>query len=339
MSSQRYLIACLLTAVCLSVPSSAFARDLAPLLSRMRESCLDCHSGDEPEGGFSLSQLAEQLDAKGTPAEADLAIWIKIHDRVDAGEMPPEGGLDDTARQTFVSPLRERLIELDRQQIENEGRAIWRRMNRFEYENSLRDLLHAPWLQLASMLPEDGELHRFNKLGLALDVSHINFARYMQAADYALREVMAKETERRTQKTVRYYAREQESFNKRVHFTNFNRSRERATFPLLGYDADLDVLRDPQKPFTVGNVIPKSVNRKHSVSSPAVTNRSKFASASSRHLGAGRYKLRFKGYHVLGRGRRKEVVAGRPRTDFTRPTIGTCRDLLAITATPAATVG
>ena len=68
-----------------------------------------------------------------------------------------------------------------------EGRAVWRRLNRYEYENALRDLLAAPWLQLRDMLPEDGEAHRFNKSGEALDVSHVQMARYLAAAEYALR--------------------------------------------------------------------------------------------------------------------------------------------------------
>ena len=36
------------------------------------------------------------------------------------------------------------------------------------------------------MLPEDGEAHRFNKVGDALDVSHVQMARYLAAAEYAL---------------------------------------------------------------------------------------------------------------------------------------------------------
>ncbi len=72
-------------------------------------------------------------------------------------------------------------------------------MNRFEYENSLRDLFGAPWLQIKNMLPEDGELHGFNKVSQALDVSHVNLARYMQAAEYAIREVIATQNQNPSQ--------------------------------------------------------------------------------------------------------------------------------------------
>src|SRR5213075_1763845 len=107
------------------------------------------------------------------------------------------------------------------------GRATRRRMNRYEYENAVRDLLDAPWLQVRDSLPEDGEAFRFNKVGDALDVSHVQMARYMTAADYALRQVMAKSLERPATTTTRYYARE--SMAPRAS----NQAPERQTFPVL----------------------------------------------------------------------------------------------------------
>ena len=71
------------------------------------------------------------------------------------------------------------------------GRATERRLNAYEYENALRDLLHAPWLQIKGQFPEDGEAYRFNKSSNVLDVSHVHVARYMSAADYAIRQVMS----------------------------------------------------------------------------------------------------------------------------------------------------
>ncbi|WP_165440621.1 DUF1592 domain-containing protein [Rubripirellula amarantea] len=294
-----------MSGLCFLLPHALRAGDSSLLLSRLQESCIDCHSGTDPEGGLDLSPLVEKLVEKSEPAESDMATWIKVHDRVKAGEMPPEEGLDEEAKRSFLKPLHQRLIQLDRSHIDVEGRAVWRRMNRFEYENSVRDLLHAPWLQLANMLPEDGELHRFNKLGDALDVSHVNLARYMNAADYALREVVARTTDRPKQKIVRYYAREQGDMYRRVHYTEFNRSPERATFPLIGYDADVDVLRDPKHPFTVGENDP--VKREQEafgvVASSYEPIEIRFGSFKAKT--SGRYKLRFRGYTFWAAGEEK----------------------------------
>jgi hypothetical protein len=76
-----------------------------------------------------------------------------------------------------------------------EGRAGVRRLNGYEYENALRDLLSAPWLQVRGQFPEDGEAHRFNKIGDALDVSHVHLARYLAAADYAIRQALSVHSE------------------------------------------------------------------------------------------------------------------------------------------------
>ncbi len=84
-----------------------------------------------------------------------------------------------------------------------------RRLNRYEYENYLKDLLQLPWLQIRDMLPEDGELHRFNKSGEALDVSHVHLSRYMSAADQALRQAMIVKLDRPERTQKRYYARDE----------------------------------------------------------------------------------------------------------------------------------
>ena len=86
----------------------------------------------------------------------------------------------------------------------------------------MRDLLSAPWLQLRGQFPEDGEAHRFNKVGDALDMSHVQLNRYLAAADYALRQAMAKQVEAPQPKVTRYYARDQRSFTGPMKFSVFN---------------------------------------------------------------------------------------------------------------------
>jgi hypothetical protein len=101
------------------------------------------------------------------------------------------------------------------------------------------------------MLPEDGEAHRFNKVGEALDVSHVQMAQYLAAADYALREVLADAPERPETRVVRTYTRDNPSFSRKMKFNEFNRSPERATFPVLDFGGQPKV-RTGEEPLTAG---------------------------------------------------------------------------------------
>lgn len=214
--------------------------------------CTVCHDGVSKKGNLDLTALKFAPDDPKT-----LALWVKVHDRVRDHEMPPKGmpQPDETARATFLRTLAAQLTAAETARVRREGRAVWRRLNRYEYENTLRDLLDAPWLQIKEMLPEDGEAYRFNKVGEALTISHVQMSRYLAAAEYALREVMAQDVTPPASGTKRYYAREQRAFTSHVEFSQFNTASERATFPLLGNAADLAVLKR-EAPMTVGAADP-----------------------------------------------------------------------------------
>jgi mono/diheme cytochrome c family protein len=218
----------------------------------LETNCFGCHNTKAKKGNLDLSSLKFDLEDAGT-----FAVWVKLHDRVRDGEMPPKGmpQPDDDARAAFLKSITPPMIAADDARARREGRAAWRRMNRYEYENTLRDLLGAPWLEIKEMLPEDGEAYRFNKVGEALGVSHVQISRYLAAAEYALREVMARETARPESATNRYYAREQRGFTSHVEFSQFNTASERATFPMLGNAADVSALKR-ESPMTVGAADP-----------------------------------------------------------------------------------
>lgn len=216
------------------------------------ENCVACHDARTKKGGLDLTSLGQDFAQAAT-----FATWVKIHDRVQAGEMPPKGAPQPEVAQRngFLKAIAEPMIAADAARIRTEGRSVLRRMNRYEYENTLRALLGAPWLQIKELLPEDGERYRFNKSGEALGVSHVQISRYLAAAEHALREVLARSEKQPETITKRYYAREQRSFTGHVEFSQFNTASERATFPLLGNAADVAVL-NKTAPMTVGAADP-----------------------------------------------------------------------------------
>jgi hypothetical protein len=305
---------------CLCFASPAIARDL-PRASRLfvEQHCAECHDTDTKKGGLDLNAL--QFD----PANStNFSTWVLVHDRVRDGEMPPKKKArpDSAQAEAFTRSLASSLIEAEQARAMKEGRATRRRLNRYEYESALRDLLHAPWLQVRDSLPEDGEAYRFNKIGDALDVSHVQMARYLGAADYALRQAMATQAERPPTKVQRYYARDQRSYTGPMKFSVFNTAPERATFPVLGFEGQPDV-RKGDAPITSTNTELRELEGVGVLASAYEPIEPKFN--QFRAPVAGHYKLRFNAYSVwvgpgesnkwfipnldnISRGRRDEPV-------------------------------
>jgi hypothetical protein len=215
------------------------AEDLpAALHGFLDKHCFSCHDTESKKGDLDLQTAAFAPDQA-----RNMALWVTVHDRVRDGEMPPKKKPRPEAAelQAFLDTLARPLIAADLARENRDGRSTWRRLNRYEYENSLRDLLQAPWLQVKEILPEDGESHRFNKIGDALDISHVQMAQYLAAAEYALRQVIASQAAKPEEIKKRFYARDQGSFTSHMKFSEFNRSPERATFPVLGSAAQPEV--------------------------------------------------------------------------------------------------
>jgi hypothetical protein len=166
--------------VFLAVAGHAFALP-APFLEKH---CLDCHDADAKKGGLDLTALGEDFT---NPAV--FARWVKVHDLLKAGEMPPPDRKDQppaNERDSAVKNLAGRLNGADQQRQREAGRVPLRRLNRQEYENTIRDLFSLPGLKVKEMLPEDGRYDGFDKAAAALDLSAVQLRKYMETADAVL---------------------------------------------------------------------------------------------------------------------------------------------------------
>ena len=47
--------------------------------------CYDCHDADEKKGNLDLTALKPKFSDAET-----FAMWVKVHDRIESGEMPPK---------------------------------------------------------------------------------------------------------------------------------------------------------------------------------------------------------------------------------------------------------
>ncbi|MEQ1831328.1 MAG: DUF1587 domain-containing protein, partial [Pirellula sp.] len=251
--------------------------------------CLECHGESTKEGSLDITTLKWE-------AGSDLQKLVRMYERVQDGEMPPksEPAPTEESKQKFLSELSSSLNLFDKERIKRDGRAMKRRLNRYEYENTLRDLLNLPWIQVRNVLPEDGEMHRFNKSGEALDVSHVQLSRYMSAADYALRQAMIVKLERPERTAKRYYARDEFSLVGNFLPRENGTLPDRLSFPVLDSHSQPDVRSGKAPKSSPETREREAVGRVSSIFSDA----GGYSWGQFRVPASGKYKLRFKGYSI-----------------------------------------
>jgi hypothetical protein len=145
----------------------------------MEKHCFECHDSETKKGGLDLTTL--RYDA------AKPEKWVLLHDAVAAGEMPPakrKSQPDPAERAAFVAELGGRL-KTDIAAA-HPHRIGLRRLTRQEFENSLKDLLALPRLDITALLPADGRVSGYDKIGSGLDLSPGHLAAYQEAVDKAL---------------------------------------------------------------------------------------------------------------------------------------------------------
>ncbi|MCA8987682.1 MAG: DUF1592 domain-containing protein [Planctomycetaceae bacterium] len=138
------------------------------------------------------------MDLSGLKMQDDqFRTFLKIHDRIESGKMPPPGQERPAKAelQNVLTELDAFLIRAEQLQYPDEARTPTRRLTRVEYENTVRDLFEMPGLQLRDRLPADNSVNGYDKNSDALSISHVNLARYLEAADLALDYAIATQPE------------------------------------------------------------------------------------------------------------------------------------------------
>jgi hypothetical protein len=167
------------------VERALFESKLRPILITH---CYSCHSKQtaKPKGNFCIDQLAPSF-ADGPGRDA----WREVLKRVQAGEMPPKAQprLNPAAKQALDDWIGAGLRAADARRAA-EGRVVLRRLNRIEYENTVRDLLGID-IELRDMLPQDSSAGGFDNVAEAHHVSTFLMEKYLEAADKALAVAIA----------------------------------------------------------------------------------------------------------------------------------------------------
>ena len=138
--------------------------------------CVACHNSEAKTAGLALDDLLDQEVAEH-PEE-----WEKVVRRLRARQMPPAGlpRPDEDAYAEIVDSLSEALDQAA-EAAPNPGRTdTFRRLNRTEYSNAIRDLLGLE-IDAAALLPADESSHGFDNVTVG-DLSPTLLDRYISAA-------------------------------------------------------------------------------------------------------------------------------------------------------------
>lgn len=139
--------------------------------------CVACHSTQMHTAGLDL-QSADAANPAGNPE-----IWEKVVRRLRARQMPP-GDLPRPDEATYAAIVHQLSASLDAavEVNPNPGRTdTFRRLNRTEYHNAVRDLL-AVDVDVANLLPTDESSHGFDNITVG-NLSPTLLDRYISAAE------------------------------------------------------------------------------------------------------------------------------------------------------------
>ncbi len=183
----RLLFAALLLSHARSAPlddaSQMLDKELLPLIE---ERCIDCHDAETQKGDISLDFLRQPGEARH-----DIRLWGKVREQIRAGTMPPKPKkpLEPAQQEAFLRWIgnNEQAVLAMKEGLPGAARS--RRLNREEYNNTVRDLLGIAG-RPGDKFPADGAGGEgFDNSADTLTLSPLLVEKYLEAAGAALGEV------------------------------------------------------------------------------------------------------------------------------------------------------
>ena len=159
---------------------SGFAKTILPFLT---DNCVACHNSKKAAGSLNLEKLNTVASLNEQREQ-----WEHIVARLHAGEMPPKNAPQPelAERKAVIEWLEAEFVRLDKLVAPDPGRVTARRLNRAEYNNTVRDLLGVT-LAPADDFPQDDSGYGFDNIGDVLSLSPVLMEKYLTAAETVAR--------------------------------------------------------------------------------------------------------------------------------------------------------
>ena len=160
-----------------------YEKKIQPLIEKY---CSGCHTGADAESGLAFNNFA---DAKSVFRQR--RIWEMVAVRIDIGDMPPADSPQPSSedRKTLTSWIQSTLNDIDCGKTPNPGSVTLRRINRYEYRNSIRDLFNIDY-EPALGFPGDDVGYGFDNIADVLTLPPLLMDKYLTAAEEISRKVI-----------------------------------------------------------------------------------------------------------------------------------------------------
>jgi mono/diheme cytochrome c family protein len=153
-----------------------FRQAILPVFARY---CASCHGPDRPKGGLNLETLRDE----GT-FQSRRRTWVRIRENLEGEIMPPEDSAQPSRAEVdrALGAIKSLLARDDCGKPPNPGRVTIRRLNRAEYNNTIRDLFGIDD-RPADDFPADDVGYGFDNMGDVLSLPPLLMERYLAAAE------------------------------------------------------------------------------------------------------------------------------------------------------------
>jgi Protein of unknown function (DUF1592)/Protein of unknown function (DUF1588)/Protein of unknown function (DUF1587)/Protein of unknown function (DUF1595)/Protein of unknown function (DUF1585)/Cytochrome C oxidase, cbb3-type, subunit III len=142
--------------------------------------CVKCHTGIKGRGGLALDGFKDQASVLKKPK-----VWEKVSKYLRGGMMPPAGKPKPSSAEleTLYAWLDADVLKVDCTAGKKDpGRVTIRRLNRAEYDNTIRDLVGVA-VRPAEDFPSDDVGYGFDNIGDVLSMPPILTEKYLAAAE------------------------------------------------------------------------------------------------------------------------------------------------------------
>ena len=188
---SRHILVTLLLCASTAAAAPDYAKDVRPALETY---CFKCHANGKKKGKVSFDGV------KTTAAEADHKFWDAVLENVKSGAMPPDDEKQPTLaeREVLSNWIESSIFAVDPNHPDP-GRITLRRLNRAEYNNTIRDLLGVDFTP-ADDFPADDSGYGFDNIGDVLSLPPVLFERYLAAAEKIMSLAILNDHKPRAQK-------------------------------------------------------------------------------------------------------------------------------------------